>query len=711
MTEQTQTNTNTNDKYTEIYKKCVLEFSQINHKLDVAIQTCKDYGEYYTLYGNVEIEYGKKMIGLVAMINPNISSKSTKKLNPLLSSTREYVSDDIQEYLTTREQLLFDRAEEKCRLGKQIIDEIGSAFTTLGKEIETKKKKLATEVQRKIGIYHDVTTFATRSESYYLTQLKEMKDLINKMNETNDQKLMVKYNKMLQNYTTAKNDYENAVIKANDCMELLFEKEMIEAIKECHELLNYFFCEFHLKMEAVQRIHSKISMYENEFKQNQSNAIEKIEDEDELCLKFFNSINFIQEPKKRMELKIEELPEVKMEINKEDPLVTNTEKSSSSRKWGLTSIMNNLTTSISLSKSPSNVADNQVKENESEKNDTNQQETTNKEKEKEKQTPKKSSITPTTWVAPVFVGNVTYTPKKEKSKPIEPKQEIKTEEKVQEKKEQKEVGTRKNILSKFTSKVGNFYSQKTGKQQNESNDQQNSLSKSNETKEKEEIARTPSPKVSFSSLIGRFKKDGDKQEVQRKSSPFNDFNDVTANESKENKNTKEVNVSEPSIKSPTPSHSPSPSLERKESKEINIEEEEKEKIEVKQMSVREISTVVIDEINQNESNDQTNEFEENKRKQTELLDSINNEQNKTMFSFNNENKQNEQEEENEEKYGEKSISEMMAEKQKEEESEDDSLKIVPSPNVNTVVSEDDDDDEIEYLSDEESVEDIPNSFI
>ena len=163
--------------YNEIYKNCVFDFNQISNQLDIAIQTCKEYGEYYVARGNVETEYGKKLISLLSTLNPQIGSKSKKQVvTSLLKDTnREYVSDDMRDFLTAREQMIYDRAEEKCRVGKQMTEEIGGAFNSLAKDLDTQKKKITTEVLRKMGIYNDVTTFATRSEAYYLSQLREMK--------------------------------------------------------------------------------------------------------------------------------------------------------------------------------------------------------------------------------------------------------------------------------------------------------------------------------------------------------------------------------------------------------------------------------------------------------------------------------------------------------------------------------------------------------
>ena len=55
----------------ELYKKYVYDFTSLNHKLDLAIQTCKDYGEYYQTRGTLEIEYGKKIEDIIEDIHNN----------------------------------------------------------------------------------------------------------------------------------------------------------------------------------------------------------------------------------------------------------------------------------------------------------------------------------------------------------------------------------------------------------------------------------------------------------------------------------------------------------------------------------------------------------------------------------------------------------------------------------------------------------------
>ncbi|EKE42826.1 hypothetical protein ENU1_008780 [Entamoeba nuttalli P19] len=64
----------------ELYKSCVFEINSIVHQLDALIDITKEYGEYYQGRATLEIEYGKKLLGLITYVNtPSFGKEDSKK--------------------------------------------------------------------------------------------------------------------------------------------------------------------------------------------------------------------------------------------------------------------------------------------------------------------------------------------------------------------------------------------------------------------------------------------------------------------------------------------------------------------------------------------------------------------------------------------------------------------------------------------------------
>ncbi|EDR29716.1 hypothetical protein EDI_251520 [Entamoeba dispar SAW760] len=310
---------------TELYKSCVFDMNSIVHQLDALIDMTKEYGEYYQGRGTLEIEYGKKLLGLTTYLNtPSFGKEDPKK----------FLQTGMKNYIELLDTSNTKRAEEKYNIGKKFIEEVATPLFSLAKEIDTQKKKIVNETFRKVKIYEDVVSFALRCEGHYLNVLKDMKDLIKKINETNDSKLVPKYNKMNQQYSIIKKDYENSVTKASECYDLLYGQEMVETVRQCYELMTYHNDEIINIFKRAHQIYLNIGINETEFNSITSDGLKTLDNKTDVK-EFFESIIGHNE-KSKIILKTEELTPLQVEVPKE-----------SQKKWGFGSIKSSIVSGMS----------------------------------------------------------------------------------------------------------------------------------------------------------------------------------------------------------------------------------------------------------------------------------------------------------------------------------------------------------------------------
>ncbi|BFU21597.1 hypothetical protein CL6EHI_182870 [Entamoeba histolytica] len=309
----------------ELYKSCVFEINSIVHQLDALIDVTKEYGEYYQGRGTLEIEYGKKLLGLITYVNtPSFGKEDSKK----------FLQTGMKSYFELLDTSNTKRVEEKYSVGKKLLEEVATPLFSLAKEIDTQKKKIVNEAVRKVKIYEDVASFALRCEGHYLNVLKDMKDLTKKINETNDSKSIPKYNKMNQQYSIVKKDYENSVNKASECYDLLYGQEMVETVRQCYELMTYHNDEIINIFKHAHQIYLSIGINETEFNSVMSDGIKTLDNKTDVK-EFFESIIGHNE-KSKVILKTEELAPLQVEAPKEPQ-----------KKWGFGSIKSSIVSGVS----------------------------------------------------------------------------------------------------------------------------------------------------------------------------------------------------------------------------------------------------------------------------------------------------------------------------------------------------------------------------
>ncbi|ELP87924.1 hypothetical protein EIN_275110 [Entamoeba invadens IP1] len=316
----------------EIFQKSVFHFDEIVKKIESVVDTTKLYGDYFSQRGNLEMDYCRKMIGLTDALNARSTLGLLKQTHP-----KDNVLQTFKTFWEDFDGKTIELYNARGKTGRQFCESVSVALLQLSKEVDAQKKQIYTETMRKVKIYEDLTTFATRSEAYYLTQLRDTKAMCIQINTNKDTKMVSRYQKVLTSYNQSEKEYQNALTKVNTCYDMLYEKEMVTSIKQCYELLQYHFLNFNKIIESVTKQFAETKNSENLFFTQFCESLKNTSDEKENAEinEFFQSLetgeksgNGSNKLPTKMISKVEELPVLNVEVS------TQKEKNS----WGFSTI-------------------------------------------------------------------------------------------------------------------------------------------------------------------------------------------------------------------------------------------------------------------------------------------------------------------------------------------------------------------------------------
>ncbi|ELP93590.1 hypothetical protein EIN_063050 [Entamoeba invadens IP1] len=306
----------------EIYLNCTTKLPEIIKRVDDVIELTRKYSEFYEQRGTIEMESSKKM-----MINvENIL------LFGVQTNSKEAMNQPIQDVLNELENECETTAAISQKTGQMLINEVSQPLSNVLKEIETQKKQILLERAKKMKVYDDLNSYALRSEAFYLTHLRDTKDMKKKVEATpNDMKVIAKYNKLVISCHEAESKYQNAVEKVNTCRDMLYHIELVKVVQKLYELFSYHQVEFY---KAIHRAFEILKTKQNRTNQSLEKSPQLLEDiqKSSDVIDYFKRIGETYKEMK-FELKVERVEEIKIE-----------EKEKSG--WGFSSLVNKMNTSI-----------------------------------------------------------------------------------------------------------------------------------------------------------------------------------------------------------------------------------------------------------------------------------------------------------------------------------------------------------------------------